>query len=115
MQAAALAPILNKTGRVLLIVGLIDVAVMIYCVVNQIAYSSSVNLFAVIAGVFLLRGSLRAASAVRWLSVFLLAALFSLALAWPFVQPADLTLTQIHLSPLGAAVSVALLLGGVKR
>jgi hypothetical protein len=111
MQAAALTPILRKTGSVLLIVGLIDIAVMIYCVVNRIAYSSSFNIFAVVAGVFLFRGSVRAASAVRWFSVFLLAAMLSLMLAWPFVQPIDLTLTEIRLSPRGSAVSVVLLLG----
>jgi hypothetical protein len=37
--------------------------------------------------------------------------LLSLVLAWPFVQPLDLTLTQLRLSPLGTAVSAALLLG----
>jgi hypothetical protein len=65
MEAAAFTPILRKTGGVLLAVGLIDIAVMIYCIANQISYSSSFNIFAVVAGVFLLLGNLRAAGAVR--------------------------------------------------
>jgi hypothetical protein len=58
-------PILKCVGGVLLIVGLVDIAVMIYCIANRISYSSSFNIFAVVAGIFLLRGNLRAASLVR--------------------------------------------------
>lgn len=93
------APVLKRVGAVLLIVGSIDIAVMIYCIANHIPYSSSFNIFAVVAGAFLLRGSLRAASIVRWFAVFLLAAFLALLLAWPLVQPFALTLTQIRLNP----------------
>jgi hypothetical protein len=91
--------ILKRVGAVLLAVGVIDIAVMIYCVANGISYSSSFNIFAVIAGIFLLRGSLRAASLVRWFAVFLLAGFLSLLIALPFLQPLDLTLTQLRLNP----------------
>jgi len=91
--------ILKRVGAVLLVVGLIDIAVMIYCITNRISYSSSFNIFAVIAGIFLLRGSLRAASIVRWFAVFMLAAFVALLIAWPFMQPFALTLTQIRLNP----------------
>ena len=93
------APILKRVGAVLLVVGLIDIAVMIYCIANRISYSSSFNIFAVVAGIFLLRGSLRAASIVRWFAVFMLAAFLALLIAWPFMQPFALTLTQVRLSP----------------
>lgn len=99
--------ILKRTGGVLLAVGLIDVAVMVYCMANRIAYSSSFNLFAVVAGIFLLRGSLRAASVVRWLSVLMLSAFLTLLVAWPFMQPLDLTLTQLRLSPRASIQSAA--------
>jgi hypothetical protein len=98
--------ILKRTGAVLLAVGLVDIAVMVYCIINGISYSSSFNIFAVVAGIFLLRGSLRAASVVRWFAAFMLAGFSALLLAWPFFQPIDLTLTQIRVSPLSTAASV---------
>jgi hypothetical protein len=100
-------PILKRTGLALLIVGILDIGLMVYAVVSQISYSSSLNIFAVIAGVFLLRGSLRAASLVRWFALFLLAALISVALVAPILQPIDLTLTQLQINPLAFLGSLA--------
>jgi hypothetical protein len=108
VETALPAQILKRTGVVLLVVGLLDIAVMIYCIANGITYSSSFNIFAVIAGVFLLRGSLRAASVVRWFSAFMLAGFLALIVAWPFVQPLDLTLTEARLSPRSATGTLAL-------
>jgi hypothetical protein len=108
MEAATYSLVLRRTGVVLLVVGLLDIGVLIYCIANGISYSSSFNIFAVIAGVFLLRGSLRAASVVRWLSVFMLAAFLMLIVAWPFVQPWDLTVTEVRLSPWSASGTIAL-------
>lgn len=90
----------------LLGIGLLDIAVMVYCIVNRVSYSSSFNIFAVLAGIFLLRGSLRAASVVRWFATFMLAGFLALALAWPFMQPVDLTLTQVRLSPVPSLLSL---------
>lgn len=101
--------ILKRVGTVLLVVGLVDIAVMIYCITNEISYSSSFNIFSVIAGVFLLRGSLRAASVVRWFAVFMFAALVALLIAWPFIQPLGLTLTQLRLNPGASVAAVALM------
>jgi len=98
--------ILKRTGGVLLATGLVDIAVMIYCIANRISYSSSFNIFAVVAGVFLLRGNLQAASIVRLMSSFMLGAFLALLVAWPFVYPVDLTLTQLRLNP-GASVLAA--------
>ena len=91
--------ILKRVGIVLLAVGLIDIAVMIYCIANHLSYSSSLSIFAVLAGIFIMRGSLRAASLVRWFSVFMLAGTVALLIAWPFMQPFSLTLTQLRLNP----------------
>lgn len=99
--------ILKRVGSVLVAVGLIDIAIMVYCVANSIAYSSSFNIFAVVAGIFLMRGSLRAASIVHWFALFMLAGFLALSVAWPFMQPFDLTLTQLRLNPGSDIAAVA--------
>jgi hypothetical protein len=103
MQPADHTAILRKTGWVLVAVGLIDIAMMIYTISQGMSYSSSLNIFAVVAGFFLIRGSLVAASAVRWFAAFLLSAVCSLLVIWPFLQPIGLTVTQIRLNTLSAA------------
>lgn len=95
----------------LLAVGLIDIAVMVYCIINSISYSSSLNIFAVVAGIFLLRGSLRAVGIVRWFAVFMASAAIGILVVLPFIQPLDLILTYVRLSPIAALGTVALLLG----
>jgi hypothetical protein len=72
MQDQSALTILKRAGRVLIVVGALDIGLMIYCIVHGIPYSSSFNIFAVIAGIFLLRGSYRAASYVRRLAIFML-------------------------------------------
>ena len=106
MDTSSHIAILKRTGAVLVGVGLLDVGVMIYCVANGVAYSSSFNLLSIIAGIFLLRGSLRAAATVRWFATLMLAAFLTLALAWPFIQPIDLTLTEMRLNPLSSLGSL---------
>ena len=96
---------LRSVGRVLLVVGLLDIAFMIYCIVNGISYSSSLNIFAVVAGIFLIRGSLRAAVVVRWIALLLLVSFIGIAVVWPFLQPIDLTLTQARLYPAAVATT----------
>jgi flagellar biogenesis protein FliO len=91
--------ILKRTGAVLLAAGLIDIAIMVYCIANRISYASSFNVFAVIAGVLRMRGHLAIAAATRWLAAFMLAGFAGLLVAWPLLQPISLTLTQIRLHP----------------
>lgn len=100
METIQHTAILKRTGTVLIVVGLLDVALMVYCILNRIEYASSFNVFAVIAGILLMRGSLRTASVVRWYSVFMFSAFAALLIAWPLMQPIDLTVTQLRLSPL---------------
>jgi hypothetical protein len=100
MDAADHYPALKRTGLVLLIVGILDIGLMAYAMFNQIAYMSSLNIFAVIAGIFLLRGNLRAASIVRRFALFLLAACISVSLVLPLLQPIDLIVTRAQLDPL---------------
>ncbi|MCH7342572.1 hypothetical protein LZ017_04165 [Pelomonas sp. CA6] len=90
-------PVLQRVGWVLVAVGLVDMAAVAYCIVNGISYVSRFNVFAVLAGVFLLRGSLKAASVIRWLAVFMLATLAAAVVMWPFMQPMSLTRAQLRL------------------
>jgi len=99
MENQAHLPILKRVGYVLIAVGLVDIAWMVYCIAYQVSYSSNFNIFAIIAGIFLVCGSLRAASVVRWFNVFALAASVAATLAFPFLQPLGLTITQLHLYP----------------
>jgi hypothetical protein len=91
--------ILRTTGSVLLTVGLIDTAVMIYHLVRFESYSSSFNILAVITGILLLQGSLRTVSFMRWYALLLIPIFIALLFIWPFMQPLDLTLTQYRLNP----------------
>lgn len=100
--------ILRRAATVLLTVGLVDIAVMIYCIINNVSYSSSFNIFAVIAGFFLMQGSLRAASIVRWLSALMLSGFVFVFVTYPFIQPFGLTLTQIRINPLGLLIPIIL-------
>jgi hypothetical protein len=93
-------PLLKKAGLVLVVVGLLDLGLMIYAIASQVSYSSSLNFFAVVAGVFLLRGNLRAASAVRWLALFFFAALVSVSVVSPFLLPLGLLATYVQVNPL---------------
>ena len=60
----------RTAGMALLIVGIIDIGIMIYCIANEIHYSSSFNIFAVIAGILLIRGGVKSARIIRWFSIF---------------------------------------------
>ena len=93
MQADEYLSPLRRAGKVLLVVGLLDIGVMIYCIVNDVSYASSFNIFAVIAGLLLIQGSLKAASVVRWFSLFMASALVSVAVVSPALQPLGLTYT----------------------
>lgn len=91
--------ILRNTGSVLLTVGLIDTAVMIYHLVRLESYSSSLNILAVITGVLLRQGRLRTVSFMRWYALLLIPMFIAILFIWPFLQPLDLTLTQFRLNP----------------
>ena len=100
--------ILKRVGKVLIVIGLLDIAVMIYCIANGISYSSSLNIFAVIAGILLFRGSLRAVAVVSWFGPFLISAFACMIILWPFFQPIELTLLQLKLNPVSFCSSLAI-------
>jgi hypothetical protein len=102
--------ILKRTGAIVVAIGLADIAAMIYCVTHQISYFSSVNIFAVIAGVFLIRGSLKAATIVRWFAIFLTSAFLVGAVAYSITLPFDLIRAKFRLEPLYPIALIGLML-----
>jgi len=105
----AYLPILRRVGVVLIVVGVIDVGWMIYCIVHRIGYSSSFNIFSIVAGIFLLRGSLRGAAFVTRAATFLLTCLLALVFVWPVFLPAGLALAELRVYPLRFLASAALM------
>jgi hypothetical protein len=92
--------VLRRVAKVLILVGLVDIGYMIYCVVNGRGYSSSLNIFAVIAGIFLWRGHLGAVRIVSRFAAFMLTgAVGTLIFLLPTLQPAGLWLLQFKLYP----------------
>ena len=95
--------ILKKVGTALIVVGLLDISFMVYCIVNKISYSSSFNIFAVIAGILLYRGGLKTAKVVTFFSAFFLTGMVGVIFVFPLFTPPDLLFTQIKLNPLSSA------------
>ncbi|EKF73446.1 hypothetical protein A11A3_13875 [Alcanivorax hongdengensis A-11-3] len=89
----------KKAGIILVVIGILDIGFMAYCISNNMSYSSSFNIFSIIAGIFLIRGGVKTARTVRWLSVFFATAFIGVLLATPITTPLGLLATQIKLSP----------------
>lgn len=96
----------RSAGLALLVLGFIDIAVMAYCIANKISYSSSFNVFAVLAGIFLLRKGVKTARIVRWFSAFMIAAFVSVLLAMPLTMPFGLMKAYLSVNTLAAIGSV---------
>lgn len=79
--------ILRRVGWALVIIGVLDIGFMVYCIVNRMNYSSSLNVFAVGAGVFLL----------------------SALIVFPWMWPLDYWLLTLRQEPLGFVFSILLL------
>ena len=108
--------ILRKVGWVLVVVGAADIGFMAYCIINEMNYRSSFNIFALIAGVLLVKGSLRTARAVAWFSAFLVTGFTGAALIFPFLTPFDLWTIQFRRDPfsiLSAVVMAVAVIGFV--
>ena len=90
----------RNAGIALLAIGVIDIGVMVYWIANEINYSSSFNIFAVGAGIFLIKGSVKTARIVRWLSVFFAIVFIGVIITTPFTTPFGLILTQLKINTL---------------
>jgi hypothetical protein len=89
----------------------LDIGVMFYCIVNTVNYSSSFNVFAVLAGVYVRRGH---PGWVKWTTRaagFYAAAFCTLIPLIPFLYPMDLAALEFRLHPLAAVVGTTTILG----
>ncbi len=100
---------LRVVGTVLIVVGCLDIGWMVYCISNGESYSSSFNIFAVVAGILLVRGGLRTARVVAFFSAFMLSGCIGYILILPVIMPPDLILTNLRIHP--ASFGIASLLG----
>ncbi len=102
--------ILRRVGWTLVVIGLLDIGFMIYCIVNGLSYSSSLNIFAVVAGIFLLRGSLSAARLVCWFSAFMLSGfVLGILFVLPWMWPLDYWQFTLRQAPVGSFLAIVLI------
>jgi hypothetical protein len=113
--------ILRRVGLALIVFGLLDIGVMIYCISNRVNYSSSFNVFAVLAGIYVWRGH---PWWVKWTTRaagFYAAAFCMVVPIFPFLFPTDLGALEFRLHPVGviagtiASIGVIALLVWVYR
>ena len=98
--------VLRRVGWTLIVLGTLDIVYMVYCIVDRVPYSSSLNIFAVIAGIFLVRGHLGAARLVAGFLAFALSAMAIASIALlPWTVPLDYWAVLFRLNPLGFVVS----------
>lgn len=98
--------ILRKVGWCLIIIGIIDIGIMLWCSLTHTNYSSIFNIFAVIAGILLLRNSLKTARIVAWFAAFMIAIIIITAILTPFLFPFDLLLIYLRISPLNSILAI---------
>ena len=104
---ASYRAILRRVGLLLIVIGVLDVGYMIYCIVNGESYSSSVNIFAIVVGILLIRGHLGTVGVVTWFSAFFATVLVAVLILLPFLQPLDLTMAQLRSDALSMIASLA--------
>jgi hypothetical protein len=105
--------ILGRVGLALIVFGSLDIGVMIYCIAHRISYSSSFNVFAVLAGVFVWKGHPWWLKRVRTAAAFFIAAFCVALLMAPFIVPIDLTVVAVRLHPVQALFTVLVSTGVV--
>ncbi|HNX68181.1 MAG TPA: hypothetical protein PLL75_05195 [Candidatus Omnitrophota bacterium] len=97
--------VLVRAGWILIIVGVLDIAIMIFCVVRRISYASSLNIFALIAGILVLQNRLTATRVISQITALYIGSSLTTAILTPFVLPWDLWLTSLKLYPVEIAKS----------
>jgi hypothetical protein len=98
--------ILGRVGLALIVFGSLDIGVMTYCIVHRISYSSSFNVFAVLAGVFVWKGHPWWVLRVRNAAAFFIAGFCVAPLIAPFIVPIDLVSVAVRLHPVRALFAV---------
>lgn len=102
--------VLRRVGLVLVIVGVLDIGYMAYCIANHQSYSSHLNIFAIGAGIYLIRGSLRATRIVTWASAFYFALILGatplLFFILPYFRPFELWAMLYQVNPISTVFTV---------
>ncbi len=99
---------LKQAGKILIVVGAIDIAVMVACIFANEGYSSSLNVFALAAGIYLVRGNLRTALLVTRFGAFLLTGcILALFLVFPSIEPLSLRVVELKLHTLTTLLTLA--------
>jgi hypothetical protein len=105
--------ILKPVGLALIALGLLDIGFMIYCIMHQMRYSSSFNIFAVISGIYVWMAHPSYLKVVPRAAAFLVAAIGGALVVFPFLLPLDLQLAELRIDTLkittGIVVSLVLL------
>lgn len=99
--------ILKRVGILLIAIGIVDIAYTIYSISQHQNHSSSFSILAIVAGVSLIRGSLRAVSIVTWAAAFGISNFISnLLILIPFLKPAELWAIEFRLDPVSLFISL---------
>jgi hypothetical protein len=94
-------PILKRVGAVSIAVGLLGLLLTAKYGSGVWLFTFGLDALPLVAGIFLWRGSLRAARLVRAAMALGLGAIVMGLVGLPFLQPAELSLTEIRLDPAG--------------
>jgi hypothetical protein len=97
---------LRVVGISLIVIGVLDIGWMAWCIAHNQGYSSSFNIFAIIAGILLVRGGLRTANIVAFFSAFILSTSVGMLLVSPFLMPFDLMFAYLRVHPVSFSVSL---------
>lgn len=104
--------VLKRAGIAFIIISMLDVLYMAYVIMSGEHYGASVNILAVIAGVLLVRGSLRPVRIVTWFCAFTLVCFGGVAcFILPMMQPLDLFLINLKLNPIQVAAEFLIMIG----
>jgi len=97
----------RRVGWALVALGVADIAVFVWSLQRDVFYPSSFNVFAVAAGLLMIRGSLTAAALVRWTVAFTLACLAALVPIAPALVAPDFMRAVGRAYPVGTALGLA--------
>lgn len=98
--------ILKRVGLVLVAGGVIDIGYMAYCISQGQSYSSSFNIFAVIAGIFVWRANLSAVRLVTFFSAFMFSGFLAMLLVFSFLKPLTLWEAELMQDPYGVFAGI---------
>src|SRR5688572_21829717 len=87
-------------GIILVVAGILDIIVMALCTANRISHSSNLWVLSIIGGLYLLRRGAKAAKNIRSASAFILAATWSISVAYPILIPYRVAVEQVSNSDL---------------